>query len=131
MKLLNAHFDEFVVIFGLYLFNAFEADRGWEKPHLQCLHKPKKCPGRGEENTSLVFDWIMNKFISESKVKIFLKYTKFSKLNKAKQVFPTNILCVEGAKMIAVLPEKKEEEWKKEEKTSASKKSLIDGKFFW
>lgn len=64
-------------------------------------------------------------------MKIFLTYTKFSKWNKAKQVFPTNIFCVEGAKMIAVLPEKKkEEEWKKEEKTSGSKKSLIDGKFY-
>ena len=62
LKLLNAHFDEFAVSFGLYLFNAFEADRRGEKPHLQWLHKPKKCPGRGEENNSLVFDWIMNKF---------------------------------------------------------------------
>ena len=42
---------------------------------------PKKCPGRGEDNTSrsLVFDWIMIKFISGSTAKIFLKYTKFSK----------------------------------------------------
>lgn len=32
--------------------------------------------------------------------------------------------------MIAVLLEKKEEEWKNEEKTSGSKKSLIDGKFY-
>ena len=55
-------------------------------------------------------------------MKIFLIYTKFSKWNKAKQVFPTNIFCVEGAKMIAVLLEKKkEEEWKNEEKTSGSK----------
>lgn len=74
----------------------------------------------------------MNKFISESTVKIFFKHTKFSKWNKAKQVFPTNIFYVESAKMIAVLSGKKkeEEEWKKEEKTSASKKSLIDGKFY-
>ena len=32
--------------------------------------------------------------------------------------------------MIAVLLEKKEEEWKNEEKTSGSKKSWIDGKFY-
>ena len=63
-------------------------------------------------------------------MKIFLTYTKFSKWNKAKQVFPTNIFCVDGAKMIAVLLEKKEEEWKNEEKTSGSKKSLMDGKFY-
>lgn len=74
----------------------------------------KKCPGRGEENTSLVFDWIMNKFTSGSTIKIFLTYTKFSKGNKAKQVFPTNIFCVEGAKMIAVLPEKKKRRRMKE-----------------
>ena len=32
--------------------------------------------------------------------------------------------------MIAELLEKKEEKWKNEEKTSGSKQSLIDGKFY-
>ena len=40
IEVLNAHFDKVVVIFGLYVFNAFEADRRREKPHLKWLHKP-------------------------------------------------------------------------------------------
>ena len=57
-------------------------------------------------------------------MKIFLIYTKFSKWNKAKQVFPTNIFSVEGAKMIAVLLEKKKK------KNERIKKKLVGQKIF-
>ena len=40
------------------------------------------------------------------------------------------MICVKGAKVITVLPEEKKKEWKKKKVTSASEKSLIDGKFY-
>ena len=40
IEVAECDFDEVVVIFGLYVFNAFEADRRGEKPHLKWLHKP-------------------------------------------------------------------------------------------
>ena len=57
-------------------------------------------------------------------MKIFLTYTKFSKWNEAKQVFPTNIFCVEGAKMIAVLLEKKKKKNEKMKKKLVGQKNL-------
>ena len=49
-------------------------------------------------------------YLSGSTVKIFYKYTKFSKWNK--QFFPKNILCVKGAKVIQIAVPKKGKEIK-------------------
>ena len=44
--------------------------------------------------------------------------------NKEKQFFPTNIICVKGAKVIAVLPAKKKNEKMKERKKLVRRKNL-------
>lgn len=107
MKLLNAHVNEFLVIFLYYIFfNALEADRRREKPHLGYTNlRNVQVGGRRTlhlyltgswTNSSLGLQWKYSWNIQNSQSEI-----------KQNSFFPTDILWVKGAKMIAVLPEKK------------------------